>query len=316
MLELPELGRLPRNWTMHRPGALSARTALALLDAGHLPPSTPKASPASLIHTGLQRWIDTQTEGMTLLSFSIDYAETDLPDAPGSTIQIAARKGSEIFIGAKLGELERRFTGLGRAVLHEIDRTALLGVPFFTPASALRWARQLYWTGRNREGRMTLSAFHHAMPRWTAEPHNTDPLDSAQLRGMAVNRTKLKPRLAGDVAAAILELREARDTCAPLIRRGDARAIPDPQYSCQALMLRWSRNDAMARVEDDRRHHAWAQRRNDSLASYFAIKALPEQRAGKPYEDRVRDFLAGVEPMFKVLRATDRLVNKISGGNT
>jgi hypothetical protein len=320
MLELPELGRVPRNWTMHRPGTLSARTALALLDAGHIAPNTPKASPASLVNTGLQRWLDQQTEGMKLMRFAVDYVETDPPAAPMAAICVAAQhEPAAVFIGHHLGELARSFPNLAFAVVYQLELVVQLGIPLFTPAAAWRWAHQLYWsdkasewstTATYGEGKATRAGFYKTIPTWACSAFDRNPISDSELDNFADSGVRLRPANTRDIAQALRALDHMRATNTPLIRRGDTRAILDPSHCAPPLLLRWNSRDMMARINDDRRHAAYRAVTNHEPSSCtFARQKFPEAAKGKPYEQRLQAFLQGIEPMFAVLRAADHLIN-------
>jgi hypothetical protein len=296
LIDLPDLGRVPRAYTVYRLSPLSAKVALALLDTeyGHFAGDASMA--ADVISRVLRGWID------ALVSIPPDPRGKTLADKLGARrinhlVRAAYTEADGEFeialqgtgqgwynIGKRLKDAEQ-LRGLGQSALVALARAADASLPILLPHTLIDMA------GPRKYLREHLKSF----PAWVLDPQ---PLSRRSLDFLAnPKRTKFTGRLARAILAVEAAVAAAKDVRLPAMP-ADLTAYP--------LVLQWETGDryssAFTAITDDHRHRA------GELATIFRIGGKP----GPNLARNLQAFLSSIAATAPVLRAVSALVDVLS----
>jgi PRTRC genetic system protein F len=313
MLEIPHLTSVPRTWTLHQQSRMTARAALSLLDAGHVPLTPLVSTPGDLVHMGLEHWLKQQAAGIRIFNFGLSYHDrgdkrqgTQLHPASVS-VYLTSEGSHRIKIQRRVIELQRAVPGLGTTVLYWINTATALRIPIYTPTTAFDVCCWIHWAGcedekeRLAEAKLngedpkdldmiTRADWDAKMPTWVSQPRPTIGRD--RLTRLAKRRFPLS----GKVARALLALFDTLDA-APMIE--EHREQPVMPY---ALYLRWSDDDHMERVMDD--YGEFLAQSGEYLEHIEWFEHCDNEELGP----QLIAWLAHLQPYFTFIRALDELI--------
>lgn len=306
LLELPDLGRVPRGYTVYGETALSARAASALLDSPFGAHGAAATSPAEIIKLVLRGWLDSFTKlpaeqkpaktlaevfqpsvvGYDLIAAYTESNPETESEAVIITLHAKARNHNVHAIGARLRDAEQ-LRGLGQSALVALARAADASLPIMMPTTLARMAG----------GRKYLQAELKNFPRWVLDPQ---PLDRATLEGLAnPRRTKFTGRLARAILAVDVAVAATRDVRLP--KHLGVTEFP--------LSVTWEATlnyqSAYMRILDD-----W---RNDREKSTAIFQFEHAKGAGR-FDSQLSKFLTSIAATGPVLRAAWNLVNELRKG--
>lgn len=159
-------------------------------------------------------------------------------------------------VGRTLDGLEAAMPGLGQTILCVLQEAGSATLGLLSPADTFAWASQLYWQGEDDE-RVTLeevddpncvfrrSHLEEDIPAWTFHPktlHNFDDLETVPLKH------EQDRWLAAKILAAAKDL---RDRTKAIKLTNDTCWLEYPSSLASAFIVRWTEDDATARVLDD-----------------------------------------------------------------
>jgi PRTRC genetic system protein F len=308
MLEIPHLSAAPRSYKTIAGNPLIARTALALLDAGHIRPDA-AGTPAQLLRQGLQQWLAPLTAGMRCVEIHLHYVEADAKDRRDAEIALRTDLLRPLIVGGDLGTLQKAVPGLGETVLWHLDHDMPGLLEIYTPASALSTACWMEWGGADDESFrvqecidegedpanveiLTRAEFDKAIPPWASRPR--ERIKPAGLKRIAKGRGK-----AARVAAAVLALHAVRGNYES---DDEGRRLWPP-----AQALRWSKHDLVSmRLLDDLGEQVFQS--GEELQSFleFRFADTDADMAG------LQPFLRTAEKSLRALQAADHLMQLIA----
>lgn len=301
-LELPELGRAPRTWTVYGETPVSAKAALAFL-AGPYGAHAHEASGAvQVIQAALRGWMGSFTrmpkedkpaktlaqifhEPRVLFELRAEYSETD---TGAVHLELGAVNNSNWYsIGQRLRQAEQ-FRGLGQSALVALARAADSGLPIMMPMTLAYMAT----------GRKYLMAHLSKYPGWVLDPQ---PLDRGVIEGLAnPHRTRFTGRLARAILALEKAVAEAKDLELP--SRKTLTVYP--------LSVVWETKvdwgSAYRMITDDFGH------RHDRRgpATIFALDQMP----GPQLKTALERFMVSIARTGPILCAVSALVKELSRG--
>lgn len=334
-LELPVLDGAPRSRTVYMDSPVSARAALALLDAGLIDPDAKGNKPGELVHQALKRWLDQlpQRFGATLTYEEIALATTEKIGAPGVKLELTDYRKAEAYgfyrneretrtcIGPKLDRAETMIPGLGQTTLILLGEASDASLPLLLPQTLFDMARLVYWGGAaaetnkqkladlaaqnrgRRPGRELVTArmFHHAIPKCFCQPERR--LGRPALDHLAA---KGRPDLIRTLAKALVALEQALE--------GKPRTThdrPPLMYAGRVAFESYGFQTMERRVIDDytnkfQRDHAMG----ESRTGYLMKNTF---RVNEPsFHANLVGFFKRLDPSFPILVAADRVLDVLA----
>jgi len=291
LLELPELGNVPRAHTVYQVAPLSAKVALALLGTDFGKHAGAATLPSDVIARVLRGWLESFTEvprrGCYLMR--AEYAESDQGEfaielKAKSTIALCWR------IGQRLAQAEQ-LRGLGQSALVALAHASDAAIPILLPQTLAIMA------GDRRYMKDRLKNF----PGWVMD---AQPLGRETLEKLANPRRTM---FTGKLARAILRVEAAVD---------GTRHIKVPKIAVGALtqyplIVSWEGgkdhwNTALAQITDDFR------REQDEDTIFRFMRRPGDGAAHGALAPDLQQFLSSIANTAPVLRAVDELLQVLT----
>ena len=308
-----------------------AYLASALLKAGILTDATlPKRLSADHVETcraALTAWLNGNLTGLKCLrpSFSLTLGSSEGSAAQATnqaelraTITWYGGGGGTWDLGSALEWLERFSPGLGRTVLHVLERQSQRTLPLVTPREVLYFASACYWCGENdevivleescgedeqeldamRASMVKRSDFDAAYPEWALKYKKRPELSKTALRALRSSIKSERVRAILDDVIALMAI-----------------SLPQPNHAGLdgfpvgfGGLVVWGKNDDFTRrVLDD-----FDQMVGEN-GDYYEECGLREIDVSEP--TGLIEWQEEMKPWFSVVRLLDALMSKLLEGD-
>jgi len=301
-LELVDLGRVPRTRTVYHDSPLSIRAAIAMLDAGVIPPDLrAPARPQDLLLKGLLGWLGSRMTAARSFDLGFDFEEK------GGAVHLALgppyegrwshysspeRKRLQFYgIGARCRRAEEMITGLGQTALAVLQEVSAIGFRIWLPQSVEDFSGLAH---------AKFKADVKSIPAWARKPQ---PLDAAALASLA-NPKRVKHT--GRLARAIVGLYGALSTHRAHIRLQNRK----PGRLC-VLGLSWDKKPDFSWRSVTRHVYDNWMFKGDTSERRGAHYASTQVADGPGLAKGIAEFFAGIEPVFPILTAAQKVVDEL-----
>lgn len=328
MIVLPSISRaVPAVYTTANEDASAARCALLLAPKGPIAPLKGRKAPVELAHLErmLHGWMERATQGLKIfepkLHLSVDRAPPCECTGDGSEPSMSLwliNRDSEPWnarwrMDRRWQEIHKQAPGMPAEALMALEAASVLGLPIYTPHTAIAYCSWIHWHGAddeqealmNWEDGMTVEkAEAQGFPtrRWLEK--KLPPIAKEYKRGISRKRLAQSWGPHRDVASAILEVYAAIKANTP--PRGAHRMHKEQDdYCCvgYGITLRWNEEDPMAQLFDDYSNSMYESHNVQEHYGWFPI-ANPARQ--------LQPTLAAIERCFNIARAAEKLVGLIA----